>query len=52
MSIDDAKHIGTYDLDTIDALFLDGFLPAKNSSIWEESFFVDTAKISKKTNWL
>ncbi len=46
--IDDAKYIGTYDLDTIDAWFLDGFSPAKNSSIWDESFFVDMAKVSKK----
>nr|WP_257593380.1 MnmC family methyltransferase [Francisella orientalis] len=38
MIIDDARYISNYDLDIVDTWFLDGFSPAKNTSIWKETF--------------
>ncbi|MBY7735329.1 tRNA (5-methylaminomethyl-2-thiouridine)(34)-methyltransferase MnmD [Francisella philomiragia] len=45
--IDDARYISNYDLDVVDTWFLDGFSPAKNTSIWEETFFANMMKLSK-----
>lgn len=45
--IDDARYISNYDLGKVDTWFLDGFSPAKNTSIWDESFFANMMKLSK-----
>ncbi|AIT10071.1 tRNA U-34 5-methylaminomethyl-2-thiouridine biosynthesis protein [Candidatus Francisella endociliophora] len=46
--IDDINNMSSYELPKIDAWFLDGFAPAKNSAMWNENLFTNMKLLSKK----
>ncbi|MDE5033871.1 MnmC family methyltransferase, partial [Francisella tularensis subsp. holarctica] len=43
--IDDVKNINHYNLPVIDAWFLDGFSPYKNSLMWIDNLFDNISKL-------
>ncbi|GAB4222912.1 MAG: tRNA (5-methylaminomethyl-2-thiouridine)(34)-methyltransferase MnmD [Francisella sp.] len=47
--IDDVNNINNYKLDMIDALFLDGFAPAKNTNMWNDNIFKSISKYCHKS---